>query len=124
MKQALKNYKVYIATAILTVIGVGLPLLIVGITIWSGNGNVFNGYIYLMGLLAVVFFFIGFIWGDVISGRWRKKQKDWDGPLPPEIKTTIWVRRWPLYFSAIITILVFVAFDIVYAVAGHFPFLG
>ncbi len=98
-------------------------MLITGITIWSAGSNPFSGYAYVIGIMTIAYFLIGFIWGDVITGRWRKEKKDWDGPVPENIKLKVWKTRWPLYLSAIACLVAFLVLVIYEWAAGAYPFL-
>ncbi len=123
MKAALKYAKTYIIALVLAVIGIGIPMLITGITIWSAGSNPFSGYAYVIGIMTIAYFLIGFIWGDVITGRWRKEKKDWDGPVPENIKLRVWKTRWPLYLAAIACLVAFLVLVIYEWATGAYPFL-
>ncbi len=61
MKAALRYPKTYIIALVLAVIGIGIPMLITGITIWSAGSNPFTGYAYVIGIMTIAYFLIGFI---------------------------------------------------------------
>ena len=86
MKNALKNKRVYLFAAILSVVGIGVPFLVLVITLNIENANPFY-YPALLGAFAAVYLLVGFMWGDLHSVIYRRKNKNWDGELPPEIKT-------------------------------------
>ena len=122
MKNAFKNPRVYIFGGIMSVVGIGLPFLLFGITLLVDNTAPFQ-YPLLLGLFAAIYLLIGFIWGDMHTVLYRRKTKNWDGELPPESRTESWTRRLPFYLGAITTFLVFIVFDIIYLIIGHYPFL-
>ena len=122
MKNAFKNKRVWIFGSIMSVVGIGLPFIILIITLNVDKTAPFQ-YPLLHGLFAAIYLLIGFIWGDMHTVLYRRKTKNWDGEIPPEIKTESWVRRLPFYLGAITTFLVFIVFDIIYLIAGSYPFL-
>ncbi len=124
MKNALKNYRVYIGALVLVIIGLGVPFLVLGISLVpSFNFNQFEGYPWLIAIFMGVYFLIGYLWGDIKSASYRKKNKNYDGELPEDIKTTCWSRRWPFFLAAIVLLVVFIVIDIYYGVTHHFPFI-
>ncbi|MCD8203819.1 MAG: hypothetical protein LUB56_01670 [Coprobacillus sp.] len=123
MKEALKNKRVYIGAAILSVIGLGVPALLIGLSYIQSIDFSAAVYPYVLGIFAVGYFFVGFIWGDAKSAKYRKDQKNWDGELPEEEKTILWNRRLPWFFSAAVVLIAFIVVDICYAFMGHFPFV-
>ncbi len=124
MKDSLKDWRVYVEAIVLTVIGLGVPFLVLGISlIPSFNFSPFEGYPYLEAIFMAVYFLIGFLWGDIKSASWRKKNKKYDGELPQEVKTTCWQRRWPFFLAAAALLIAFIVIDIYYGVTHHFPFI-
>lgn len=122
MKNALKSKKVYIIGFILGFIGIAIPFGILGISlIPSLNLAPFSSYPYLLGALCALYFFIGFIWGDLKDASYRRKNKKWDDKLDSETKTMIWKRRLPFYLGALITFIPFLVIDIIWAITGSIP---
>lgn len=122
MKKAFKNKRVYILGSILTVLGVGVPFLILVITLNVENAQAF-AYPALLGAFAAVYLLVGFVWGDLHTVIYRRKNKNWDDPVPEEIKVESWVRRWPFYLAAIIVFAVFMVFEIIFWITGSYPFI-
>lgn len=122
MKNAFKNPRVWIFGSIMSVVGIGLPFIILIITLNVDKASPFQ-YPLLHGLFAAIYLLIGYIWGDMHSVLYRRKTKNWDDKLPPEIKTESWVRRLPFFIGSASTFLVFIIFDIIYLIAGNYPFL-
>ncbi|MCR5505798.1 MAG: hypothetical protein K6F07_02255 [Bacilli bacterium] len=122
MKNALKSKKVWIFFAILATLSVGLPFLILVITLNIEKAAPFQ-YPVLLGAFAAVYVLVGFVWGDLHTVAHRRKTKNWDGEVPEEIKRESWLRRWPFYLAAILTITVFMVFEIIFWSTGHYPFL-
>ena len=122
MKNALKNKKVYIFGAILTAVGLAVPFVGLVITLNVENATPFP-YPAILGAFAAAYVLIGFVWGDLHSVFYRRKNKNWDGELPPEIKTESWVRSLPFYLACIIIFSVFMVFEIIFWVTESYPFL-
>lgn len=122
MKNAFKNIKVWIFTAIFTVIGVGVPFLILVITLNIEDAAPFQ-YPLLLGAIAALYLLVGFVWGDLHIVSYRRKNKEWDGELPQEVKDSAWVRRMPFYLATIIVFTVFMVFEIIFWITGGYPFL-
>ena len=122
MKTAIKKPKVWIITAILSVIGIGVPFLVLVITLNVENAAAFQ-YPLLLGAFAAVYLLVGFIWGDLYIANIRRKTKNWDGQLPQETKDAGWSRKLPFYLSAATIFVVFMVFEIIYWISGNYPFL-
>jgi len=122
LKKALKNKKNYIFAAILTFIGF-LPIIIEAIlnipVLNSGNGEM---YVYATGLIAALYFMIGFIWADLYSANIRRKTKNWDGKLEENVLIATWNRRISWWIAASITLALLIVLSIIYAITGHYPF--
>lgn len=122
MKNAFKKPRVWIIAAALTVVGVGVPFLILVITLNVDNAAAFQ-YPLLLGAFAAVYLLVGFIWGDLYIAGVRRKTKNWDGPLPQETKDAGWSRKLPFYLAAATIFVVFMVFEIIYWITGAYPFL-
>ena len=122
MKNALKNKKVILFTAILSVVAIGVPFLVLVITLNIDNASPFY-YPAMLGAMAASYLLIGYVWGDLHGVFYRRKNKEWDTPLPEEIKTECWVRRWPFFLACILTFVVFMVFEIIFWATGSYPFL-
>ena len=123
MKNALKNWKIWMFTAIMSVVGVGLPFLILVITLNVPDAPAFY-YPALLGAFAAIYLLVGFIWGDLYVANWRRKNKNWDDKLPDEVREKAWTRHWPFYLAAVTVFLVFISFEIVFWVTGAYPFIS
>ena len=122
MKNALKNFKVWLFTIIMSVVGVGIPFLILVITLNVPDAPIFY-YPALHGAFAAIYLLVGFIWGDLYVANWRRKTKKWDDKLPDEIKEKAWIRHWPFYLAAATVFLVFISLEIVFWITGSYPLL-
>lgn len=122
MKNALKKLRVWLIAAALGTIGIGVPFLVLVITLNLENTRAFN-YPILLGLFSAVYLLIGFIWGDLYVVGYRRREKNWDGQLPENIKESAWSRRFPFYLAAASVFLVFISFEIIYWISGSYPFL-
>ena len=123
MKNALKKWKVWMFTAIMSVGGIGISFSVFFITANFAN-NFTVQYPILLGLFAAIYLLIGFIWGDLYVANWRRKTKNWDEKLPEDIRTNAWTRHWPFYLAAITVFLVFISFEIVYWITGGYPLIN
>ena len=123
MKNALKNWKIWMFTAIMSVVGVVLPFLILVITLNVPDAPAFY-YPALLGAFAAIYLLVGFIWGDLYVANWRRKNKNWDDKLPDEVREKAWTRHWPFYLAAVTVFLVFISFEIVFWVTGAYPFIS
>ena len=123
MKNALKNWKVYVIAAALAVVGVATPFIILVITLNLPDTSPFM-YPYLLIAFAAIYLLIGFIWGDLHAAFYRRKSKNWDGKLPDDVKTSTWSRHLPFYLAAIVVFSVFMVFEIIYWVSGGYPWLN
>lgn len=121
MKKAFQNKRVYILGSILTVLGVGVPFLVLVITLNLDTTSAF-AYPALLGAFAAVYLLVGFVWGDLHTVNYRRKNKNWDDKVPEEIRVESWVRRWPFYLAAIIVFAVFMVFEIIFWITGSYPF--
>ena len=122
MKNAFKKPKVWIIAAAITVLAVAIPFVVLVITLNIPDAFPFQ-YPLLLGAFAATFLLVGFIWGDLHVVSYRRKSKNWDGELPPEIKESAWSRRLPFYISAALVFTVFMVFEIIFWITGSYPFL-
>ena len=122
VKNACKNFRVWIIGAALTVVGVGVPFLVLVITLNIEDAAPFQ-YPLLLAVFAAIYVLIGFIWGDLHCVAYRRREKKWDDPLPQEIKDSAWVRRLPFYSAAAVVFTVFISFEIIFWITGGYPFL-
>lgn len=122
MKNALKSKRVYIIASILTVIGIGVPFLVLVITLNIDDAAPFQ-YPALLGAFAAVFLLIGYVWGDLHTVAFRRKEKNWDGEVPENIKIESWKRRWPFFLAAIAVLVAFLVVEIIFWITGHYPYL-
>lgn len=123
MKNAFKNWKVWLVAGILSILGLAIPFIILIITLNLPNTAAF-AYPYMLCAFAAIYLLIGFIWGDLHAANYRRKEKNWDGKLPDEVKTSTWSRHLPFYIAAIIVFSVFMVFEIIYWVSGGYPWLN
>ena len=123
MKNAIKKWKVWLIAGILSVVGIALPFIILLITLNVPDSSPFM-YPYLLIAFAAIYLLVGFIWGDLHAANYRRKEKNWDGKLPDEVKTSTWSRHLPFYIAAIIVFSVFMVFEIIYWISGGYPWLN
>lgn len=104
------------------VIGVGLPFMILAITLAIENASPFY-YPALLGAFAAAYLLIGYVWGDLHSVFYRRKNKNWDGELPEKIKEESWTRRWPFFLACIGVFIAFMVIEIIFWITKSYPFL-
>lgn len=122
MKNAFKKWRVWIIAIALFIVGVATPFIVLVITLNMDNTSPFM-YPYLLMAFAAIYLLIGFIWGDLHAANYRRKSKNWDDKLPPEVKESTWSRHLPFYLAAIGVFSVFMVFEIIYWISGNYPFL-
>ncbi len=122
MKIALKKYQIYIFAAILTLVGLGIPFIVLVITLNVDNAQPAY-YPAILGAFAAFYLLVGFIWGDLHIVSYRRKNKNWDDQVPDGVKVEAWIRRLPFYISCLIIFVVFMVFEIIFWVTGNYPFL-
>ena len=122
MKKAFKKFRVWMIALALTVVGGGVPFLVLVITLNIDNAEAFQ-YPLLLGAFAAVYLLVGFVWGDLHVAFYRRKEKNWDGALPEEVKESAWSRRLPFYIAAAIIFTIFMVFEIIFWISGKYPFL-
>lgn len=122
MKNAYKNWKVWVIAGALSLFGSGLPFIVYLIVLTIPDVPPFQ---YPLGLVAfsAIYVLIGFIWGDLHIVAYRRKEKNWDGNLPPEKVTSAWTRRLPFYLAAATVFTVFISFEIIFWITGSYPLL-
>ena len=122
MKKALKCVKLNILGIALGLVGVGIPLLVYGISVIpSLNANPFP-YPYLEWPICFLYVLLGFVISDVQIARYRHKDKNWGDKLPEEIKNKAWSIRYPFYLAAVIVFIFCLFCEIFYLITGSYPF--
>ncbi len=109
MKKALKNWINYVIGFALFLsaflLGI-LPAYAIKYSwfgVQSGAATWNPEYPTLFG--AALFLLIGFIWQDLYKANYRRKEKNWDGELPLEIKDKAWARCTALYIGALLCLI-------------------
>lgn len=123
VKNAFKNKKVIIIASILLVVGLVIPFGIFFITSIPQLNVAAMPYNILLWIIAFVYLLVGFVWGDVRVATWRKKNKEWDTKLPEDVNESIWKVRLTFYVPAFIIFATAIVFDIIYMIAGSYPFM-
>ena len=122
LKKAFKNKMNYIFGGILSFIGF-LPFIIESIlNIPAFNSGGGEWYVYATGLIATLYFLVGFIWGDLYSANIRRKTKNWDGPLPDDISTSAWNRRLPWWMATVLVVILLIVISLIFTFTGHYPY--
>ena len=120
MKNSLKNYIVWLISIGLSIVSIGVPYLVLVLTMKSDRPFV---YPLLHLAIAGTYVLAGFISGDVIVISWRRKNNDWNNDLPPEVKQKAWNLRMPFYIAAALTFTVFLVNQAIFLIIGHYPFI-
>ena len=64
-------------------------------------------------LIFVVAILIAWVSGDIRSNKYRKKNKLWSGPLPSEVKQSVWNIRTPFLIMAIATMILAIIYPLI-----------
>lgn len=123
MKNALKNKKVYIIGGILLAVGLLVSFGVFAISTIPALNAMTIFYSYLLYIFGFVYFLIGFIWYDIKVNNWRKKNKNWDGPVDEDEKEKAWKARWTFWLPAFVILIVALTFDFIAMGLGHYPFM-
>ena len=121
MIPSLKRPLTYILTAIFTLIGVGVPFLVFGIT--KATGNAPFPYYYLHLMFACLYALFAYVFGDIVLVTYRRKNPSAMGEVSPEANLKIWTLRWPFIFSLLILLILFAVFYIIFAVTHSWPLM-
>ena len=101
MKKALKIKHILITSIILSMIVFIFTLVSL---ILELNGIILPyRTIYVLTLVFVIALLIAWVSGDIRANKYRKKNKLWAGPLPDDIKQSVWNIRTPFLIMLIVT---------------------
>ena len=64
-------------------------------------------------LIFVVAILIAWVSGDIRANKYRKKNKLWSGPLPSEVKQSVWNIRTPFLIMAIATMILAIIYPLI-----------
>lgn len=121
-KKILKDKKVYISAAIMFVLGL-IPFFVAMIMDISSNGMFqFLGYPYATWGIFVLYFFIGYAWGDLHIARARHNLKIYDGKLPEDVRFGAWKRRTPFFLAASVLFILALSLEISRLILGFYIF--
>lgn len=111
MKNALKLKRVLITTIVLCV-----AILVFFLTSVILEQGFFIALpykiIYAMVFILVVLLFICWVSGDLRANKYRRKNKLWSGPLPEEVKQSVWNIRTAWFIGAIFTVVLAIIYSI------------
>ena len=115
MKNALKLKRVLIGTIILCALI--LVFFLVNVVLEYGFLIALPyKLIYFLTFILVFLLFIAFVSGDIRANRYRHKNKLWAGPLPPEIKQSVWNIRTPWLIASALTIVQAIIYSIIWSI--------
>lgn len=69
--------------------------------------------ITIFTLIFVVAILIAWVSGDIRANKYRKKNKLWSGPLPSEVKQSVWNIRTPFLIMAIATMILAIIYPLI-----------
>ena len=122
MKDAFKNKKVYIVAAIALVVAALV------VTIWDIIAlNSDNGFLQpemVVWAFAIIYVLIGYVAGDMVVVRYRRKEGQYDGKVPDEIRINAWIKRLEFFIPAILLFIAAITFDIIAVTTGTYPLGG
>lgn len=122
-KESFKNKRIYIIASILSVLGIGVPFLIYAISVFGNNNWQAFEYPLLMWAFVFLYALLGWVIGNSIVNKWRKKEADYDGAAPFEIKKKAWEYRMYFFLPALIILTVCIGLEICVLVTGKYPLL-
>lgn len=123
MKSAFKSVKTYVISSILLAISLGI---IFGqyfiILYYFPEVNPWN-YSYMLMGFGFLFILIGYVGGEIITGKYRHKTKKWNDKLPEDVSIRAWKFRLPFFIPSLI-LLIFAAIIEIIALnmGGNLPF--
>lgn len=104
MKKAFQSWLTYVIGGVLFLVAAGIAIIpdivdnyVASMEEWTSD------YIFLF--IGIIYVFVGFVWQDLLKAHNRRKTKNWDGPLPPEIVNSAWSVCAPFYVAAALSIL-------------------
>lgn len=111
MKNALKRRHILVISIVLSIAVfvfflVNLILELNGIVLPYKVITVFT-------LIFVVAILIAWVSGDIRANKYRKKNKLWSGPLPSEVKQSVWNIRTPFLIMAIATMILAIIYPLI-----------
>lgn len=122
LKNIFKDKKLYIAASIMVVIGL-IPFIVAMIlALIPSSTSSFMGYPYATWAIFVLYFFIGYIWGDIHIARARHSLKQYDGKLSDEIRLAAWKRRMPFFLAATVLFILAMALELSHLILGFYVF--
>ena len=111
MKNALKIRHILVTSIILSI--AVLVFFLVNL-ILELNGIVLPyKVITVFTLIFVVAILIAWVSGDIRANKYRKKNKLWSGPLPSEVKQSVWNIRTPFLIMAIATMILAIIYPLI-----------
>ena len=121
-KKILSDKRVYISAIIMFVIGL-IPFLVAMIMALIPTSTVtFMGYPYATWAIFILYFFIGYVWGDLYISKTRHRIKQYDGKLSDDIRFSAWKRRTPFFLAAICLFILAMALEISRLIVGFYIF--
>ncbi len=64
-------------------------------------------------LIFVIAILIAWVSGDIRANKYRKKNKLWSGPLPSEVKQSVWNIRTPFLIMAMATMILAIIYPLI-----------
>ena len=121
-KKIFVDKKVYISAIVMFVLGL-IPFIVAVIMDVSSNGMFqFLGYPYATWAIFVLYFFVGYVWGDLYVARARHKLKIYDGKLPEDVRFCAWKRRTPFFLAASVLFILAISLEISRLILGFYIF--
>lgn len=124
MKDAFKNKRIYIISAIALVIPVVVMTVWYLIAAYASDDAAIPQLEMIVWAFGILYVLIGFVSGNQTIYHWRKKEAAYDDKPPYELRVEAWTKRLSFFIPALILILTGAAFDIVAATTGFYPISG
>ena len=111
MKNALKIRHILVTSIVLSIV---VFLFFIVNLILELNGIVLPyKVITVFTLIFIVAVLIAWVSGDIRANKYRKKNKLWSGPLPGEVKQSVWNIRTPFLIMSIATMILAIIYPLI-----------
>lgn len=124
MKEAFKNKKIYIISAIALIIPVIVMVVWYLIAVYGSDEAALPQLEMVVWAFAILYILIGFVSGNQTIYHWRKKEGAYDDKPPYELRVEAWTKRLSFFIPGLILLLTGITFDIIAIITGYYPISG
>lgn len=111
MKNSLKIKHIWVTSIILSALV--LVFFIVNLVLELNGIILPYKVITVFTLIFVIAILVAWVSGDIRANKYRKKNKLWSGPLPSEVKQSVWNIRTPFLIMAIATMVLAIIYPLI-----------